>query len=106
MYAIHQHLGINPGIVKMVWEGLNNCNTGISKKDGSKYTFEYVQPSKLPDNYKKSANKRPKRVTDEDKKQTLKRWQQIKWICPSCNKTFKNNYKCVHTRNVNRQNPS
>ena len=33
MYAIHQHLGINAGIVKMVCEGINNCKTGISKQD-------------------------------------------------------------------------
>ena len=37
MYAIQQHLGINAGIVKMVCEGLNNCKTGISKKDGHHY---------------------------------------------------------------------
>ena len=32
MYAIHQYLGINAGIVKMVCEGINRCKTGISKK--------------------------------------------------------------------------
>ena len=94
MYAIHQHLGINPGIVKMVCEGLNNCNTGISKKDGSKY----VKPSDLPDNYKKSANKRPKRVTDEDKKQNLKRWQQKDYTCRQCDKTMKNINKYNHNK--------
>ena len=29
MYSIKQHLGINPGIVKMVCEGLNRCKSGI-----------------------------------------------------------------------------
>ena len=41
MYATQQHLGINAGIVKMVCEGINNCKTGISKKDGCEYKFEY-----------------------------------------------------------------
>ena len=72
MYSIQQYLRINVGIVKMVCEGLNNCKTGISKKNHCIYIFEYIKPSELPDNYRKSANKRPKRVTDEDKKQTLK----------------------------------
>ena len=53
MSAIQQHLGINAGIVKMVCEGLNNCKSGVSKKDGHSYTFEYVREDELPDNYKK-----------------------------------------------------
>ena len=43
MYAVQQHLGINVGIVKMVCEGINNCKSGISKKDGKSYKFEYVR---------------------------------------------------------------
>ena len=34
MSAVQQHLDINAGIVKMVVEGLNNCKSGFSKKDG------------------------------------------------------------------------
>ena len=68
MHAIQQHLGINAGIVKMVAEGLNNCKSGKSKKDGHSYRFEYIKQDELPDNYKKSSNKRPRRVSDEDKK--------------------------------------
>ena len=68
MYAIFQHLGINAGIVKMVCEGLNRCKTGISKQDNSHYNFEYVNEQDMPDDYKKSANKRPQRVSAEDKK--------------------------------------
>ena len=68
MYAIFQHLGINAGIVKMVCEGLNRCKTGISKQDNSHYKFEYVNEQDMPDDYKKSANKRPQRVSAEDKK--------------------------------------
>ena len=68
MYAIQQHHGINAGIVKLVCEKINKCKTGISKKDGCNYKFEYVEKIDLPDNYKKSANKRPRRVSEEDKK--------------------------------------
>ena len=62
MYAINQHLGINAGIVKMVCEKINCCKTGISKIDNHSYKFEYVDKQDMPDNYKKSANIRPKRV--------------------------------------------
>ena len=68
MYAIFQHLGINAGIVKMVCEGLNHCKTGISKKDNFHYKFEYVNEQDMPDDFKKSANKRIQRVSAEDKK--------------------------------------
>ena len=68
MYAVHQHLGINAGIVKMVCEGINYCKTGISKIDNHSYKFEYVNEQDMPVNYKKSANARPIRVSVEDKK--------------------------------------
>ena len=42
MYAAQQRLGINGGIIKMVCEGLNKCKSGISKKDGQRYIFEYI----------------------------------------------------------------
>ena len=67
MYAVHQHLGINAGIVKMVCEGINNCKTGISKQDNCHYKFEYVKKEEMPDDHQKSANVRPIRVPDEDK---------------------------------------
>ena len=38
MYAAQQKLGINGGIIKMVYEGLNNCKIGISKRDGQRYS--------------------------------------------------------------------
>ena len=43
MCSIQQHLGINAGIVKMVCECLNNCKSGILKKDGCSYTFQYIK---------------------------------------------------------------
>ena len=68
LYAVQQHLQINAGIVKMVCERINNCKTGISKKDNCHYKFEYVKKDDMSDNFKKSANKRSNRVPDEDKK--------------------------------------
>ena len=107
MYAVQQHIGINVGIVKMVCEGLNNCKSGISKKDGHSYRFEYVKKNDMPDNYKKSANKRPRRASDEDKKkhhvEAIKKWQNKVYICPKCGKTFKNSYKYVHNKKCNSQ---
>ena len=98
MYAINQHLGINAGIVKMVCEGINNCKSGISKKDGCSYTFEYVKEDELPDNYKKSANIKPRRVSDEEKKQHRLEWRNKEYKCPNCNKVYKNGYKYIHKK--------
>ena len=102
MYAVNQHLGINAGIVKMVCEGLNNCKSGISKKDGKSYSFEYVKKEDLPDNYLKSANKRPRRVSDEDKKkkqyEAIKKWQKKEYTCPRCDKIIKNGSKYYHKK--------
>ena len=50
MYAAQQHLSINVGIIKMVCENLNNCKSGISKKDGQRYIFEYIKADELPKN--------------------------------------------------------
>ena len=53
MYSVQQYLGINAGIVKMCCENINNVKTGISKKDGNSYGFEYVEKEDMPDDYKK-----------------------------------------------------
>ena len=102
MYAVQQHLQINAGIVKMTCEGINNCKSGVSKKDGYRYTFEYVKEEDLPDNYKKSANKRPRRVSDEDKKkhqmEASNRWLHKEYQCLNCGKTFKNSYRYAHRK--------
>ena len=37
----------------MVCEGINYCETGISKKDNCYYKFEYVKKEDMPDNFKK-----------------------------------------------------
>ena len=102
MYAIQQHLGINAGIVKMVCDKINCCKTGISKKDNHHYEFEYVNKQDMPDNFKKSANKRSNRVPDEDKKkhqkEAKKKWQQKEFKCSRCGNTYKNYYKYVHNK--------
>ena len=102
MYAIFQHLGINAGIVKMVCEGLNCCKTGISKLDKCHYKFEYVNEQDMPDDFKKSANKRPQRVTKEERernrKEAMRRWQQKEYECKKCGKTYKNGYKFIHNK--------
>ena len=102
MYAIQQHLGINAGIVKMACEDINNCKTGKSKKDGKSYNFEYIKQDELPDNYLKSANKRPRRVSDEYKKKKqmeyVKKWQHKEYKCLKCGKILKNGCKYIHNK--------
>ena len=102
MSAVQQHIGINAGIVKMVCESINGYKSGVSKKDGNSYTFQYIKQDDLPDNYKKSANKRPQRVSDEDKKkhqmEAIKKWQNKEYECPKCDKTIKNKSKYTHKK--------
>ena len=45
----------------MVCEGINNLQTGISKKGDCNYVFDYIKSDELPDDYKKSANIRPRK---------------------------------------------
>ena len=68
LHAVNQHLGINPGIVEMSAEGLNNCKTRSSKKNNQAYKFEYIQKEDMPDNYLQSANIRPRKYNDEERK--------------------------------------
>ena len=105
LYSIKQHLGINAGLVKMVAEGLNYCKSARSKIDGYSYTFEYIKKEDLPDNYKKSANIRPKKYTDIEKKQKqkehIRKWQNKKYKCPNCDKIIKNAAKYSHKKHCN-----
>ena len=56
----------------------------------------------MPDDYIKSANKRPKRVSDEDKKkhqlEAIKKWQNKEYKCQVCGKTIKNGSKYTHNK--------
>ena len=65
MYAVQQRLSINTVLLRWSVEGINNCKTGISKKDAHQYKFEYIQKEDITDDYKKSANKRPRSVADK-----------------------------------------
>ena len=102
MYAVNQHLQINAGVVKIICDGTHNYKSSISKKDGHSYTFDYVKQTDLPNNHKKSANIRPKRVSDEDKKkQQIKaanKWRNKEFKCIGCDKVYKNSYKCLHKK--------
>ena len=104
MYAVQQHISINVSIIKMVCDGLNHCKSGVSKKDGHSYTFQYIKQDDLPDNYKKSANKRPRRVSDEDRKKNqiecLKKWQKKEYKCPKCDKLLKTVVNMFTTKSV------
>ena len=121
MYAVQQHLQINAGIVKMACEGINRVQSGVSKKDGHHYKFEYVEQDVLPDNHirsglsdeekskyqmyiqamKKSVASRPK-MSDENRKkhhaQSMKKWQQKEYKCPRCDKILKNINKVYHNK--------
>ena len=101
-YAVQQHLGINAGIVSMCCQGLNNVKSGTSKKDGQAYKFEFVKEEDMPTDYKKSANIRPKRVSNEDKKkhhkEAMKKWQNKEFTCPRCNKVMKNGVRYFHNK--------
>ena len=102
MHAVQQHLQINAGIVKMVCDGFNNRKTGVSKKDGQNYKFEYVKEEDMPDDYFKSANKRLKKVSDEDKKKNqmvaAKKWRKKEYKCPRCNAVMNNGGKYFHNK--------
>ena len=102
MYSIKEHLGINPGLVKMVAEGLNMCKTAMSKMNHQSYIFEYIDEAELPDNYLKSSNIRPRKYTDEERrlnqKEHIKKWQQKLFTCPNCNKPLENGSKYTHKK--------
>ena len=86
----------------MVCEGINNCKSGVSKKAGHSYTFKYVREDELPSDHKKSANIRPKRIPEEDKKkhnsERVKKWQNKESKCPNCDEFYKNSYKYLQMK--------
>ena len=102
IYCCAQHFDISNGTIKRVCDGVNYRKSGISKKDGYSYKFEYVEKEDMPDNYFKSSNIRQKRVSNEDKKkhhmEALKKWQNKEYKCPRCNKVMKNSNKVYHNK--------
>ena len=107
MSAVQQHLQINVGIVKMVCEGLDSCKSGVSKKDGHSYRFEYIKQDDLPDNYNKSSNIRPQRISNEDKKKHnidyIKKWQKRNINAQNVTKLSKIATSMFTVKNVNSQ---
>ena len=105
MSVVQQHLGINAGIVKMAAEGLNKCKSGKSKVDGHYYTFEYIKKEDLPLNFKKSANIRPIKYLNDEKRKKIREYCRIhnnmEYKCPKCDKVMKNRYKSKHNKDCN-----
>ena len=82
-YAVQQHLGINTGTVSMICDKVYGHKTGISKKDGHSYKFEYVKKEDVPDDYKKSSDLRLKMSDEERRKHKIdvvKKWQNKEFI--------------------------
>ena len=102
MYATQQHLGINAGIVSMCCQGINNCKSGISKKDNQRYKFEFVKKEDLPDDHESSFIRRQRASSDEERKrrqkENIKKWQNEEYTCPRCDKVMKNNGKYQHNK--------
>ena len=42
LYSVKKILGINPGQVSMICEGIKYCKTATSKINGQKYSFSYI----------------------------------------------------------------
>ena len=50
IYKTSKSLDINPGIIKMVCENINNCKSGFSKINGDRYIFQYINENEIPKN--------------------------------------------------------
>ena len=64
MYSAQQSLNINAGLIKMACESQDRVRVGISKNNCKRYQFKYIADNELPEYFKKSANKRPKRIKE------------------------------------------
>ena len=96
MYVVKQHLGVDN--VNKICESYYGRKLCLSKKDGHMYKFEYIEQEDLPDNYLKSSNIKPRRVSDEDKIKLRREWMNKDYICPNCGKTYKNGNKYNHKK--------
>ena len=67
----------------MVCEGINSCKTGISKIDGQRYRFDYMQSMEVPIPHEKKV------------------WKRRKYICPRCDRTITNGSKSKHNKICN-----
>ena len=85
------HIKINYRSIQMVCEGLTK--TALSKKDNCQYTFKYIKDD-LPVNYIKTRIKK----TPEQIKERVRNYQTKDWICPYCDKVYRNHYKYRHRK--------
>ena len=97
IYATEKYLGVNNGTIIKVCENKYFCKTGISKKDGKRYRFEYVKKEDMPENYIKSENIRPKRVSEEEKARRKAERLNKLFVC-KCGNSYKHRYRSVHMR--------
>ena len=71
--------------------------SGTSKIYGERYKFEYVKKEDLPDDHIKSANIRPKRVSEEEK--AIRKAARLnKLFVYKCGGSYKHQYKYQHKR--------
>jgi hypothetical protein len=54
IYRCSKVICINPGIIKMVIDGVNSCNGGISKIDNKYYTFQRITTAKHENKFNKN----------------------------------------------------
>ena len=103
LYSIQQRLSINASIVKKVCESWYGYKSGISKKDGCSYTFEYIKEEELPDNHIKSQNIRRKKVSEEEKRKHRLDWWNKEYKCGKCGTVTKNNSEYRHNKKCHSQ---
>ena len=103
MYSVQQHLEIKTASVWKICEKSQYRKSAVSNKNGHSYTFEYIKEEDLPDNYKKSANIRPRKATDEEIKKHRLDWWNMEYKCLKCSKIMKNNSKYKHNKKCNNQ---
>lgn len=93
LYGTQQHLSINAGIIKMICDGISYCKTGISKRNGQRYRFEYMLPTEVSVPGVMSSI-----CTWGDEHKV---WRTRKYICPRCNRTITNGGKSKHNNTCN-----
>ena len=91
-----KHLDINPSSVWKVCESI--YKSALSKKDGYRYSFEYVEQKDLPQNYIKSKNIRLRKKTDQQIKERIRDYKTKDWQCDFCKRVLQNNSKYYHRR--------
>ena len=98
MHSASQHLNICNQSIRDVCEKITK--SALSKKDNCWYKFEYIKDD-LPVNYIKSANKRPRKKTDQQIKERIRDYQTKDWQCDFCKKVLQNNSKYQHRKRCN-----